>query len=115
MSETSKSPGRSFGVPFWIGYLASSVGWFVLLAGRHLLGGNPAFWLDVLLVCIGFGAVAPFGGVVLQAAHDLFLAAWRGQLRFWHFALLLALIAAFLVAGYINYLYGSGSTPWFPW
>jgi hypothetical protein len=115
MSEISKSRCRSFGIPFWIGYVASSVGWFVLVFEKYLLDDHPAFLLSLLLVGIGFGVAAPLGGVILQAANDLFLLAWRGQLRFWHFVLLLALIGLFLVAGYIHYLYGGGSTTWFPW
>ena len=104
MSEISKPPSWEFGVPFWIGYVVSSVGWFILAFGRHILDDNPGFWLNVLLVCIGLGVVAPFGGVLLQTAYNLFLALRQGQLRFRHIALVLAIAAACLLIGYLNYI-----------
>jgi hypothetical protein len=115
MNETSISPGRSVGFAFWIGYVVSSVGWFILSAGLHILDDHPGFWLNVLSMCIAFGVVAPLAGLISQAAHDLLLAVWRGQLRFWYFALLLGIVVASLVAGYINYLYGDSSTQWLIW
>jgi hypothetical protein len=113
MSETSKSPSREFGVPFWIGYVVSLVGCFVLMAGLDILDldDHLGFWV---YVCVAFGVVAPFGGVILQVAHHVFLAVGQGQLRFWHIALLLAIVLTCLVAGYIYYLNGAdGDTLWF--
>lgn len=115
MNETSNSPDSLFGFPFWMGYIVSSLGCCILAFRLHLLESHPGFRLSVLESCIAFCVVAPLAGLISQAAHDLLLAAARGQLRFRHFALLLAIVAACLGAGCINYLHGSGSTLWFPW
>jgi hypothetical protein len=115
MSETSQSPRRSFGEPFWISYALSSVGWFMLVIGLNILNGDLGSWLTVLVVCVALGVVGPFGGLILQAVHGFCLAVWRGQYRFWHVALLLAIVVASFVAGYLYYLYGEGSPLWFPW
>jgi len=60
-------------VPFWIGYVVSLVGCFVLMAGLDILDldDHLGFWV---YVCVAFGVVAPFGGVILQVAHHVF---WR--------------------------------------
>lgn len=120
MNETSKSPGRSSGVRFWMGYAVASVGSFILVFGLRLLDddpvdADPGFWLNALLMCIALGVVALLAGLIFQTAHDLLLAVWRGQFRFWHFAFLLVIVAACLAVGYINYLYGGGPMRWFLW
>lgn len=43
MRVTSQSPGSSFGVPFWMGYAFSSVGWFILVSGLHILEDTQDF------------------------------------------------------------------------
>ena len=98
MSQASKSLTSKLGRPFWIGYGATPVLFFILLSVLGVLGDRLALWL---FACVALGVVGPVGGLFLQAIHDLFLA-WRlRQLRIWDFFMLVAIIAAFFLTGYV--------------
>ena len=64
-----KSQRRSIGVPFWIGYVISLIAFCIFMVELRIWDGGLVSWLSV--GCAAFVAVGPFGGVVLQALHDL--------------------------------------------
>ena len=100
MSEASKSLSRSLGIPFWIGYVTSFIALFIFLTALHVLDGGLVFWL---FLCVALGVFAPVGGLLFQAVHDLFAAKRQHLLRIWDLLLLVAIVLAFLVAGYVAF------------
>ena len=56
----------------------------------------------------------PVGGLFFQAMHDLLIARRLHLLRIWDYALLLAIVVAFLMAGYVAlHTAGESHAVWF--
>jgi predicted Na+-dependent transporter len=111
MNETSKSLKRFLGIPFWIGYVVSPILLFILLSALGCFGDGLSIGL---FVCIALGVVGPVGGLFFQAIHDLFVARRLHLLRIWDFSLIVAIVAAFVVAGYVAFhTSGASHAVWF--
>jgi len=116
MSGVEKSGSSIFGVPFWTGYIISG-------ATLCIFALRAGIWKDLEpngvagLFLGALGVIAPMFGIILQAVSDLILAMCRGRLRFWHIAVLLAIVALCVVLGYLNLNRAGGSDGGFimPW
>ncbi|GEM_PF-3010950 len=99
MREASQPLTRRLGRPFWVGYAVTSVLFFILLSALGSSGDSLAFWL---FACVAVGMVGPVGGLFVQAIHDLLIARRLRLVRSWDFLLLITIVAAFFVAGYVS-------------
>lgn len=100
----SRSPKRSIGKPFWIGWLVSSVVSLPWVAS----GYNASLWFSV---CVAFIVLGPIGGTVCQVAHDLIAARRLRLLGFWDYAILLSIGVAQVVAGFALFHSPDGESP----
>jgi len=104
VSESSQRLKHSVGKPFWIGCLVGPILFIILLAALRVLQDNFAFWLFAGVAVVVFG---PVGGMVSQAAHDLFVAGRLRLLHVWDCLVFTSIAVALVVAGEALF-HGSG-------
>ncbi len=96
MSDSPQRLKHSVGRPFWIGCLVGPILFLILLTASGVLQDSFTFWLFTGIAVAVFG---PVGGMVSQAAHDLFVAGRLQLLHVWDFLVFTAIAIVLVVAG----------------
>lgn len=96
ISDSPQRSKHSVGRPFWIGCLLGPILFLILSGALGVLQDSFAFWLFTGIAVVVFG---PVGGMVSQAAYDLFVAGRLRLLRVWDVLVFAAIAIALVVAG----------------
>jgi low affinity Fe/Cu permease len=96
MSDSPQRLKHSIGRPFWIGCLVGPILFIIFCAVLGIFQDSFTFWFFTGIAVIVFG---PVGGMVSQAAHDLFVAGRLRLLHVWDFLVFTAIAIALVVAG----------------
>jgi len=96
MSDSPQRLKHSVGRPFWIGCLVGPILFLILMAALGVFHDSFTFYFCAGIAVVVFG---PVGGMVSQAAHDLFVAGrWR-LLHIWDLFVFTAIAIALVAAG----------------
>jgi hypothetical protein len=96
MSDPPQRLKHSIGRPFWIGCLVGPILFIISCADLGIFQDSFTFWFFTGIAVVVFG---PVGGMVCQAAHDLFVAGRLRLLHVWDFLVFNAIAIALVVAG----------------